>query len=95
MNFKNIISQEFQDYISYIVEEKLKELSKPKVELIEEDKITLITRDEASKLLNVSLVTLNSWSKKGILTSYKIGTRVRYKENEVINSLRRKGGDNV
>ena len=47
----------------------------------------LITRDETAKLLGVSLVTLHSWIKSGILTAYRIGNKVRFKENEVYESL--------
>ena len=42
-----------------------------------------LTRKETAKYLSVSYVTLNSWSKAGILTVYKIGNRVRYKQSEV------------
>lgn len=48
----------------------------------------LITREETAKLLGVSLVTLHSWVKSNILTAYRIGNKVRFKENEVLASLR-------
>lgn len=46
-----------------------------------------LTRKETAMLLSVSYVTLNSWSKSGILTVYKIGNRVRYKKSEVENAI--------
>ncbi len=46
-----------------------------------------ITRQQTAKLLGISLPTLNEWSKQGIIISYRIGTRVRYKKAEVENSL--------
>lgn len=49
----------------------------------------LITRDETAKLLGVSLVTLHSWIKSGILVAYRIGNKVRFKENEVYDSLQK------
>lgn len=50
----------------------------------------LITRNEASEILRVSLVTLNDWTKKGILPAYKCGNRVYYKRSEVAESLKKK-----
>lgn len=51
-----------------------------------------ITRFEVSKILRVSLVTLNDWTKKGLLTAYKCGNRVYYKRAEIENALTKKGG---
>ena len=53
-----------------------------------DEAIEYITRKETAKLLNISLVTLSSWTKRSILKSYKIGSRVLYKKSEVIESLR-------
>lgn len=47
-----------------------------------------LTRQETAKLLQISLVTLNEWSKKGIIQSYRIGGRIRYKKSELEDSLR-------
>lgn len=47
----------------------------------------LITRDETAKLLSVSLVTLHNWVKANILIAYRVGNKVRFKENEVLASL--------
>ena len=53
-----------------------------------EEKNDLMTRTEVAKYLDISLVTLHTWTKKGILTSYRIGNKVRYKKSEVLNSLK-------
>lgn len=47
----------------------------------------LLTRDETAKLLGVSLVTLHNWVKSNILIAYRMGNKVRFKENEVLSSL--------
>jgi excisionase family DNA binding protein len=47
----------------------------------------LKNRFEVVELLKISLPTLNNWTKQGILQSYRIGNRVLYKENEVIQAL--------
>ena len=46
-----------------------------------------ITRQEAAKILGISLPTLNDWSKRGIIPSYRIASRIRYKKAEVEASL--------
>lgn len=47
----------------------------------------LLTRKETAEKLKISLVTLNDWTKRGIVQSYIIGGRVLYKESEVVESL--------
>ena len=47
-----------------------------------------LTRKETAKLLQVSLVTLNEWSKMGIIQSYRIGGRIRYKLSEIDEALK-------
>lgn len=47
----------------------------------------LLTRKETSEKLKISLVTLNDWSKRGIIQSYIIGGRVLYKDSEIEASL--------
>lgn len=47
----------------------------------------LLTRKEASEYLKVSLPTLDRWTKAGLIPSYLLGTRVRYKRAELFNSL--------
>ncbi len=49
----------------------------------------IITRQEAANLLGVSLNTLNDWTKRGILQSYRIGTRIRYNKADVLNALKK------
>ncbi len=48
---------------------------------------TLLSRKETATLLSISLVTLHNWTIQGRLTAYRIGTRVRYKADEVDNAL--------
>jgi excisionase family DNA binding protein len=46
-----------------------------------------LTRKKTAEILNISLVTLNDWAKRGLIKSYTIGGRVLYKESEVEESL--------
>ena len=45
------------------------------------------TAQETADYCKVSKVTIHDWTKKGILTKYKIGNRIFYKSNEVIQSI--------
>lgn len=47
----------------------------------------LLTREEAAQLLGITLPTLREYTNRGLVTGYRIGTRVRYKRSEVVNSL--------
>jgi len=51
------------------------------------EKTEFLTRKETAKLLGVSLPTLSDWNKRGIIQAYRIASRIRYKKEEVINSL--------
>jgi excisionase family DNA binding protein len=55
-----------------------------------ETKPVLFTRQETSELLGVSLVTLNAWEKNGVLIPTRIGTRVRYRAEDVEQAMNRK-----
>ena len=72
--------------IAHEVISGIKELLGDPQKPVQEDRY--ITRKETAELLKVSLVTLSHWTKRSILKSYKIGSRVLYKRSEVIDALR-------
>ena len=47
-----------------------------------------LTRNEVSKVLNVTVQTLNNWRKEGVLNPLKIGGRVLYRKEDVYNNTR-------
>jgi hypothetical protein len=47
-----------------------------------------ITRQETAKILDISLPTLNEWTKQGIVIGYRINTRVRYKKGEILDAVK-------
>lgn len=51
-----------------------------------------ITRREVANLFKITLVTVHDWTRKGLLSAYKIGNRVYYKRTEVESTLTKKGG---
>lgn len=46
-----------------------------------------ISRKTTAQILGISLPTLNDWSKRGLIPSYRIASRIRYKKDEVLNSV--------
>lgn len=50
---------------------------------LEASKIKYLTRKEVCNLLKVTAPTLYQWTKSGIVSSHKIGSRVLYKSNEI------------
>lgn len=83
--FSQIPIEDFKNVITETIREELKQFnsSKPQPETTE-----LITRQETARILDISLPTLNDWTKKGIVTGYRIATRVRYNKNEILTSLK-------
>ncbi|MFN3445995.1 MAG: helix-turn-helix domain-containing protein [Bacteroidia bacterium] len=53
------------------------------------EQTNLLTRKQVCQLLNITPPTLHEWTRNGTITAYKVGTRVRYKHNEVLNTLNR------
>ena len=83
---KNIILQQItpDDLVNLLVERLKSEIQK---EFPIKESQEYLTRQETARLLQVSLVTLNDWSKRGILQSYRIGGRIRYKKSEIDQSF--------
>ncbi len=48
-----------------------------------------LTPDQAAKVLQVSLVTLWNWDKKGITLPLKIGNQKRYRRSDIDNLMTR------
>jgi hypothetical protein len=46
-----------------------------------------LTRDETKQVLGVSFQTLNEWRKDGTLPASKIGKRVYYRRQDIVNRL--------
>ena len=62
--------------------QKVKELIIPTPK---DDSDNIMTREEVCKLLKVSNTTLFNWNNQKILENFKVGRRVYYKRQDVIN----------
>jgi excisionase family DNA binding protein len=52
-----------------------------------ERKETFLSRKEAAQSLGVSLSTLHTLSKEGVVQSYRLRGQIRYKESEIESAL--------
>lgn len=70
---------------------KIDELEDSIIKIVEKsnenNKDKLLTVKETAKFFSVSDVTVWQWTKKGLLTAYKIANRKYYKQSEVENAL--------
>ena len=46
-----------------------------------------LTKKEVASILSISLVTVDDWSKKGILSPFRIGNRIRFQRKSVEQAL--------
>jgi excisionase family DNA binding protein len=80
---QNLEVNELQELIENSVKKALEQKAEK-----QEPETVLITRKEVAAILGISLVTLNTWTKQGKVPALRIGTRVRYNKDEVLNSLK-------
>ena len=80
-----VSKEDLTSTISSLIKEELKDLNPVK----QKEEKEYITRKEVAKLLGISLPTLNDWSKKGVIPSYRIQSRVRYIKAEVLECLKK------
>lgn len=79
---------ELENMMSRLLDKKLADIvdSTPKVEESPND--GLYKRKEAAEKLRVSLVTLDNWTKIGIINARKIGTRIYYTDKDINDALK-------
>ena len=62
------------------IENYLKELSKKQND-------EFLTRQEVADYLKISLVLIHSWNKHGILNPIRMGNRILYKKQDILDVL--------
>jgi excisionase family DNA binding protein len=77
-----------EDLKNEIVAEIKKELQELTKSLQPKPFDELITRQEASQILQISLPTLLSYRKLGIIQAYKFGRKIRYKKEEILDAVK-------
>lgn len=81
---------ELKEMIREVLSTELKNTANSKPEINEKDE--LLTSSETAKLLGVSKVTLHKWKLAGKIKYYRIGSRIRFRQLEVMAAL--KGTEN-
>ncbi|OQX73743.1 MAG: hypothetical protein B6D64_13515 [Bacteroidetes bacterium 4484_276] len=71
-DFKFIIGEEIRQQMLAIIPEYAKK--RPD---------RYLTRKEAAEKLRMTLVTLDKYTKEGLIPAYRIGNQIRYKSNEL------------
>lgn len=59
------------------------------VQLSKSHNDVLLTRQEVADYLRVSHVTIHAWNKHGILNPIRLGNRILYKKQDIIDTLER------
>lgn len=78
---------DLESMMSRLLDKKLVNISTPKVD--ESPKDRLYKRKAAAEKLQISLVTLDNWTKLGVINARKIGSRVYYTDSDINNALRK------
>ena len=84
IQFVGILPEQLQNAIIEGVKSQLESL---KLYFEPKQPRTYLSRVEVSKMLNVSLVTLNKWNKNGKLKAVGIGGRVLYRQEDIDNAI--------
>ena len=82
-----IISVNPEELKNAIIQEVKNEFDELKLHLQPQQQTKYLTRLEVCELLNVSLVTLNTWNKNGKLKAFGIGGRVLYRPEDIENAI--------
>ena len=81
LQIENVTVSEFSETLRQVVREELSVMQpKPPTS-------NYLTRIEVSKLLKISLPTLNEYTRKGIIRGSRIGSRILYLESDVASSV--------
>jgi len=81
--FSQIPINDLRIIIQESVREEIQKISVP----TPQPQTEFITRKETCEILGISLPTLNSFTKQGIIIGYRISSRVRYKKSEILEAF--------
>jgi excisionase family DNA binding protein len=77
-----------EDFLYQVKKTVSETIKAEKSESPKQVKPNYLTRSEVAGRFNISLPTLNEYTKKGLIPAYRFGARVLYKENEVDTALK-------
>ena len=80
---QNLTPEELRESIREIIREQLLTFTQ------KEANPKYKTRREASTLLKISLPTLDDYTARGIISASRIGTRILYSEEDIIEAIKK------
>lgn len=85
---QNVTLEDLEAMVTRVIDERLKLIQPTIIEQDKDKSYGLITRKEAAKRLRISLVTLDNWTKIGVIKARKVGTRLRYTDKDIEEALK-------
>ena len=82
--FSQVPLADLQGYIAQTIQRELSAILKADPA---PDPDELVTRKGAAKYLGLSLPTLHDYTVRGVVTAYRVGSRVRYRKGDLLNCL--------
>ena len=83
--FTQVPIADLQGYIAQTIQRELSDIRKANDTPADPDE--LVTRKQAAVILGLSLPTLHDYTTRGIVTAYRLGSRVRYKKGDLLSAL--------
>ena len=83
--FTSVPIADLQGYIAQTIQHELSVILKANDAPPDTDE--LVTRKQAAIILGLSLPTLHDYTVRGIVTAYRVGSRVRYRKGDLLNCL--------
>lgn len=80
---------DFESMIGRLLDKKLANIFESIPKQVESPKDGLYKRKEAAGKLRISLVTLDAWTKAGIINAHRIGGRVYYTDKDINDALKK------
>jgi len=83
--FTQVPIADLQGYIAQTIQRELSVIGKAEQPASDPDE--LVTRKQAAKYLGLSLPTLHEYTVRGVVTAYRLGSRVRYRKSDLQDCL--------
>jgi len=84
---KEILFYSSPDELKGLIAETVKEQLTSFFKKDNEPDNRLLTRKDVAKTLGISLVTLNSWTKEGIIPAVRLNSSVRYRFSDIESAI--------
>ncbi|MCI1681126.1 MAG: helix-turn-helix domain-containing protein [Bacteroides sp.] len=89
MLIQSATMSDLENMMSRLLDKKLANVMESTSKVEESPNDGLYKRKEAAEKLRVSLVTLDNWTKIGIINARKIGTRIYYTDKDINDALKK------